>query len=174
LNNRSIGAYANVFDISHIYPSPVFYGISNLAYEDWVNYDGDNPYDTNFVQQITDTYGAKPIGQHYYKTGDTNGFTLVWDFSVLYGTTAVADAEVVGDLPSPDSDPGSVDWLQLTVTSGSLAQDVLLIYTDGGEPPEQVKNSPICNVQCATKCGVFVLVYAWIRSDFGQIHRTVL
>jgi hypothetical protein len=130
---RSIGAFANLFDISTIYPSPLFYNVTNLAYEDWVNYDG-----SNFGQHITDYYGAKPIGLHYYQTG-TNGLTPVWDFSLAYGPTAVASAKVVGDIPSPDSDPGSVDWLHLTVTSGSLAQDILLLYTDGGEPPEQVR-----------------------------------
>ena len=148
---RSIGAVANLFDISTIYPSPLFYNVTNLAFEDWVNYDSDDPNDPNFSHHITDFYGAEPIGQNYFQTG-TDGLTPVWDFSQSYGATAVALAKVVGDLPSPDSDPGSVDWQHLTVTSGSLAQDILLLYTDGGEPPSQVKI--LRSVMCSARLNV--------------------
>jgi len=55
---------------------------------------------------------------------------LIWDFRQVYGPNAIALAEVVGDLPS--SEPGSVDWLHLTVTSGGLAQDILRIDYEWG------------------------------------------
>jgi len=125
------GASDNVFDISPLYPSPLFYNVQNLAYADWLSYEG-----FNFAQHITDTYGAELVGRHFFEY-DANGLTPVWNFTEVYGPSAVALGVVVGDLPSPDSDPGSVDWQHLYVTSGSLAQEILLIYTNGGEPPSQ-------------------------------------
>jgi len=130
----STGAVVEVFDISPTFPSSVFYDVQNLAFADWLSYDGDNPYDPNFIQQIADSYGIEPIGQHYFQNG-ANGLTPIWDFRQVYGSNAIALAKEAGDLPSPE--PGSVDWLHLTVSSGGLAQDILRLYTNGGEPPSQ-------------------------------------
>jgi hypothetical protein len=150
---RSIGAFAYLFDISPIYSRapPLFYNVQDLAFENWVN---NNSYDF-----INDYYGAKPIGQHYFQSGKqtgTDGVAPVWDFTEAYGPTAMAYAEVVGDLPSPDSDPGSVDWQQLTVTAGVLAQDILRVYTNGGEPPNQV--SVFLSVMCTARLNAFFSV----------------
>ena len=142
-----------MYDIGPIYPrpgsTPLFYNVQNLVFADWLTYDG-----YNFTEQITESYseyyGIELVGQHYFQNSTTgNGLTPVWDLTQTYGPNAIALAEVVGDLPSPDSDPGSVDWQHLTVTSGSLAQEILLLYTDGGEPPSQVKirRSVMCSMR---------------------------
>jgi hypothetical protein len=135
-----------VFDISPTFPSPLFYNIENVTLADWLSHDDSNLDDwQEFVQQITDTYGIEHIGQHYFQKG-ANGLTPVWDF-IAYGPNAIASAKVVGDLPSPE--PGSVDWQHLTVTSGVLAHDILNIYTNGGEPPSQVRipRSVMCSAR---------------------------
>jgi hypothetical protein len=126
-----------VFDISPTFPSPLFYNVQEVTLADWKSYDGnDNPTDDQvFFQQITDSYGIEDIGQQYFQNG-ANGLTPVWDFRQEHRPDAIASAEVVQYIPSPEL--GSVQWQHLTVTSGSLAQDILLLYTDGGEPPSQV------------------------------------
>ena len=131
---RSAGAVAEVFDISPTYPSPLFYDIQNVTFADWLSYDGND--DRVFFQQITDCYGIEDIGQQYFQNGE-NGLIPVWNFTQLNRPDAFATGVVVGSLPSPYS--GSIDWQHLYVTSGSLAQEILLLYTDGGEPPSQVR-----------------------------------
>jgi hypothetical protein len=146
---RSTGAVVEVFDISPTYPSSEFYNVQNLAFEDWQAYVGDNPYDPNFIQQISDAYYIDVVGQHYFQNG-VDGLTPVWDFRQVYGPNAIALGKVVGDLPSTDA--GSVDWLHLTVSSGDLAQDILRVYTVGGDPPSQV--SIPRSVMCSARLNV--------------------
>ena len=130
---RSAGAVVEVFDMSPTFPSPLFYNIQNVTLADWLNYDGTD--DQVFFQQITDSYGIEDIGKQYYQNG-ANGLVQVWDFTQRDRPDAIATAVVVGSLASPYS--GSVDWQHLNVTSGGLAQEILLLYTAGGEPHSQV------------------------------------
>jgi hypothetical protein len=170
---RSTGAVAEVFDISPIFPSPWFYDVQRVTLAEWKSYDGnDNPTDDQvFFKLVTDAYGIEDIGQQYFQNG-ANGLVPVWDFTQVYGPNAdaIALGVVVGSLLSPDS--GSVDWQHLYVTSGSLAQEILLVYTDGGEPPSQVRIPR--SVMCSARLNVAFLVYARISRYYGQIHCTVL
>jgi hypothetical protein len=171
-----------VFDISSLFPSvlTLFSDIQGGALATWTSYDGnDNPTDDQvFFKQVTKAYGIQDIGQQYFRNG-ADGLTPVWDFTQVYGPNAIAYAELVGSVsssltPSPelDSPSGSVDWQYLDVTSGSLAQEILLVYTDGGEPPSQVRIPR--SIKCSARLNLAFLVYARISRHYGQIHRTVL
>jgi hypothetical protein len=163
-----------VFDISSIFPSPLFDHIEGVTLAKWTSYDGnDNPTDDQvFFKQITDAYGIQDIGQQYFQNG-ADGLTPVWDFAQVYGPNAIAYAEVDKSVASPAWSPDSgVDWQHLDVTSGSLAQEILLVYTDGGEPPSQVRIPR--SIKCSARLDVAFLVYARISRHYGQIHRTVL
>jgi hypothetical protein len=158
---RSTGAVAEVFDLSPTFPSPLFYNIQNVTLADWLSYDSND--DQIFFQQITDSYGIEDIGQQYFQNG-ANGLIPVCDFRKEHRSDAIALAVVlvVGNLPSPYS--GSVDWQHLYVTSGSLAQEILLLYTDGGEPPSQVRIPR--SVMCSARLNV---AFFWCTPGSGDI-----
>ena len=126
-----------MFDISILFPSPDYYAIQDALYIGWAGYDGNDPYDPNLIQQITDTYGIPTIGEHYFISDNNGGISPVWDFRSTLGSDAVVVATVTEDLPSPAGNP-NVDWLSLDAVFGDLASNVLRLYSVGGDPPPAV------------------------------------
>ena len=150
MKNRFIGDFAYLYDISPLYTrsSPSFYNVQNLAFVDWL---GGHAIDRQITQQIADSFGIEIVG--VLNSQSTAGsLAPVWDLTQTYGSNAIAFGKVVGDLPSPYWDPGNVDWLHLTVTSGGLAQDILRVYTNGGEPLSHV--SVFLSVMCTARLNV--------------------
>ena len=172
---RSIGDYAYLYDISPIYTpsSPLFYNVQNIAFANWLNY--------HDPRQIAFDYGIEIVGQYYFQNS-TNGLTPVWNLTQTYGPNAIAFAMVVGDFSSPDSplpdSDGNVDWLYLTVTSGDFAQDILRVYTNGGETPNQV--IVFLSVICTARLNVaFFSVYLdqetfWSNSPHSIVSAQIL
>ena len=152
---RSPGLVAEVFDISPTFPSPLFYNIENVTLADWLSFDDNEMTDQNFqtfLQQITDSYGIANIGQHYLQyAADSPDIISVFDFTQTYGPNAIVLAEEVNELPSPE--PGSVNWKSMIATSGGLAQVILDIYTNGGEPPSSQVRIPRY-VMCSARLNV--------------------
>lgn len=121
-----------MFDISPLFPSPEYYSVQDDLFFGWVGYDGDDPNDPNLTLQITDNFGISHLGQHYFIDNGSGGIAPVWDFRDTLGSDAVVVAALVADLPEPSP---NVDWLSLDNVSGGLADDILRIYTVGGDPP---------------------------------------
>jgi hypothetical protein len=84
--------------------------------------------DPNFAETVENKYGIQLLG-HYIDTEDhtTGGFNPEVDFSLTGGGFVVTDVTAVSQPPGP-----GVDWLQMSVTSGQLAETVLLV---GGLQP---------------------------------------
>ena len=140
---RSPGLVAEVFDISSAFPSPLFYHVENLALADWL----DDMSDETFPE-----YGIEQIGQ-YYRQYDASGVDIqdVFDFTQTYGPNAIVMAFSVNELPSPD--PGNSNWMSMVATSGDLAQVILDVSTNGGEPPSSPVKIPRY-VMCSTRLNV--------------------
>ncbi|KAE9408052.1 hypothetical protein BT96DRAFT_986271 [Gymnopus androsaceus JB14] len=80
------------------------------------------------------------LGQHYFVTNPVTGTGLSpkWDFTsaAFAGNPA---AFVVGskidDVPAPINSAANIDWLYLTNLTGTLANEIYRVDTQGGQPP---------------------------------------
>jgi hypothetical protein len=123
-----------VFDISSLFPSAEFNSIQNDLFSDWVGFEGNDPNDPNLTQ-ITNNFNISHIGTHYFIGNGNGSIQPVWDLRDTQGSQAVVVAAVIEDLPQT---PPNVDWLHLDKVSGDLADDILRIFTVGGDPPPTV------------------------------------
>ena len=92
-----------------------------------------NPFDPNFAARIEGKYGIKLLGTYNDTEGNTGGFVQTVDFTSTGGSSVITD--ITADAPS-----SSVDWLEMTATTGSFAHTVLLIETIGGLGPADGPN----------------------------------
>ena len=137
---RSIGAVVQVFDITTLYPKIEFWQIQEPAFDIWLFYPSNNPYDPGLFQLLNENYYMPILGQHYFIEKDGK-LSPVWDFRSTTGNpNDIIVAKEGGDFPSPAGYP-NVDWLELTHVSGGLADKVFRVYTVGGDPPSSVSIS---------------------------------
>jgi hypothetical protein len=134
----------------------LFWQIQEQAFNAWLYFPSNDPYDPNLFQLLNEDYYLPILGQHYFIEQDGE-LSPVWDFRANGPTTgnpkAIIVAKEAGHIPSPSGYP-NVDWVELSNVSGELADKVFRVYTVGGDPPESVSISRSAIVLSdATKCG---------------------
>ncbi|KAE9404673.1 hypothetical protein BT96DRAFT_813367 [Gymnopus androsaceus JB14] len=142
----SIGALAELFDISCEYGTAAFRTLPAESYRIW---SAAPVYNT--VSDIIDILHAiggtssstvpAILGEHYFVPNPSgSGLSPKWDFTseaFAGNDMAFVIAKGAGDIPSPLGSE-NVDWLYLTNVEGELAHEVYRIDTFGGQPPKTV------------------------------------
>lgn len=140
---RSVGAVAELFDISCLLGTPAFDHIEDLAFTIWKAL----PNKVTAAKVIELLHLAKTpaiLGQHYFITNPTtgSGSSPKWDFTSQGTTKGNPNAFVVGaragGVPAPTG-PQDIDWLFLTGVQGQLADQIYRVDTRGGQPPATVR-----------------------------------
>jgi len=145
--DRSVGAIAELYDITTLYGTPEFYNIQDDAYEIWSICPSTDPLASGLVALLQYTFKIHPLGQHFF-VNFNGGLSPKFDFTQSTGDpNAFVIAKKTGDLPAPSSE--DIDWLELMGVSGGLATEIFRVYTKAGKPPTTVSILPICdnNVQ---------------------------
>ena len=136
---RSIGAVAQLFDISHLYGKPEFSTIQTDAYGIWSHCPNTDPSDHGLATQLHSKYGVASLGLHDFVTFN-GSLSPKFDFSQTTGNpNNFVVAAKTGDIPAPT--PTNVDWLELEKVDGGLANQVFRVDTDAGKPPPTVSLS---------------------------------
>ncbi|KAF8269273.1 hypothetical protein EI94DRAFT_1829063 [Lactarius quietus] len=136
-NYTSIGAEAQMLDISTLFGTPEFDRIQDDAYDFWSNYEGTRPYDYDLAIQLYLKFSIDVIGQHYF-VNSNGALSAKFDFTSSGPTAGNPEAFVIankiGDIKAPTGIQ-DVDWLELEGVSGDLAKEVFRVYTQAGQPP---------------------------------------
>ncbi|KAE9408049.1 hypothetical protein BT96DRAFT_933059 [Gymnopus androsaceus JB14] len=137
----NVGALAELFDASCLYGSPSFIGLSTTAFAAWNASATSDVFDSEAVISTARVVPSPfTLGQHYFITNPVAGTGLSpkWDFTsnAFAGNSA---AFVVGskidDDAAPTNSAVNIDWLYLTNLTGTLANEIYRIDTQGGQPP---------------------------------------
>jgi hypothetical protein len=129
----SVGAVAQLFDISCLYGKPGFSTIQDTAYDDWAACSSINPLEHKLVQKVEEKFKVQLLGQHYF-VNQTGKLVPVWDLRSTGGPNAIVFAQKVKDIPSPDGS-SNIDWLELKGVSGGLANEIYRVETVKGPAP---------------------------------------
>ncbi|KAJ4490260.1 hypothetical protein J3R30DRAFT_54931 [Lentinula aciculospora] len=140
-NYTSIGAVAELYDVSCEYLTAGFTDISAEAYRVWnaapTYYTESTLIDVLYASGGMTTIPAI-LGEHYFVPSLTgSGVSPKWDFTskaFVGNSAAYVIGKVVDDIPSP-SGSSNIDWLYLTNVQGGLAQEIYRTNTMGGQPP---------------------------------------
>jgi hypothetical protein len=134
----SVGALAEVFDISCFYNQGGFSNIQEGVNEIW--WGCPNMTQSELVTRLQNEFSLNLLGQHYFIQGSgSNALSPVWDFRSTTGNSnAIIIANKTGDLPAPTG-PGDIDWLELKNVSGGLAGELFRVFTYEGQPPPSVR-----------------------------------
>ncbi|KAJ3866436.1 putative malate dehydrogenase, partial [Lentinula novae-zelandiae] len=140
-NYTSVGAVAELYDVSCEYFTAAFSNVSAEAYRLWAA--APTYYTESTLIDVLYAYRGTPsvpsiLGQHYFVPNPTgSGLSPKWDFtseSFAGNNAAYVIGRTVGDIPSPDGST-NIDWLYLINVQGGLAQEVYRTNTTGGQPP---------------------------------------
>ncbi|KAH7878649.1 uncharacterized protein C8R40DRAFT_1090532 [Lentinula edodes] len=146
-NYTSVGAVAELYDVSCEYLTADLSNVSAEAYRLWVA--APTYYTESTLIDVLHAYRGTPsvptiLGQHYFVPNPTgSGLSPKWDFtseSFAGNNAAYVIGRAVGDIPSPDGS-ANIDWLYLTNVQGGLAQEVYRTNTTGGQPPTEASGS---------------------------------
>lgn len=156
--SRSIGAVAQLFDISELYHTPAFTTIQDIAYDIWSRSPNTDP-----LAISASKFGfIKQLGIHDFVNFNGN-LSPKFDFTQYLGNPEdFVIAAKKGDIPAPTDPANNVDWLELTNVAGELAQQVFRVGTVAGKPPSTVSFLICDNNPQLTRAHV---VYARIRSN---------
>ena len=132
---RFTGAVAQLFDLSSLSPGKQFQGIQRDLYLTWSHIALKDPLDRAVATQIQRFNNFPVSGQHYFTEAGP-----VFDFrssgSTKGNKEAIVVAKVTGDIgPSVYT---AIDWQEMTRVSGDLADEIFLIDTVAGKPPQDV------------------------------------
>lgn len=133
---RSIGAFAELFDISSLVNDPNFLAVQVPAFQAW-NATGN----LVVMQDMIAMFAGAPsvLGQHYYAFEETTGSTVpIWDFTsdaFPRNRQAFFIGRRTGSIPSPAGSMANIDWVSLANAGGSLADTVFRVDTIGGQAP---------------------------------------
>ncbi|KAJ4481993.1 hypothetical protein J3R30DRAFT_2110765 [Lentinula aciculospora] len=136
----STGAFAELFDVSCLVGQASFTSLQSTAFAAWNSSSSTSVSSTSSILSSANVISSPiTLGQHYFITNPVTGSGLSpkWDFTsnALAGD---ADAFVVGtkvdDVAAPTGSV-DVDWLYLTNLTGTLANEVYRIDTQGGQAP---------------------------------------
>ena len=135
--DRLSGVFAQLFNISSLFPQEEFTTIQTDIFPMWISSSSNDPNDPNIAQQVENKFGIELVGTFFL--GDVEGFAIgplkpEVDFtSSTNNGNEFFVGNVTGDVPSP-SGVLFADWQQMNATSGGLANQVFLIETVGGGP----------------------------------------
>lgn len=140
-NNRSIGAVAELFDLSCLYGKPAFDTIQNDVSTLWSK----APASLTAQQLISTLSAVKTsvvLGEHYFITNPVTGTGISpkWDFtsqSFKGNANAFVVAAKSAGLAAPTGSQ-DVDWLFLKSVTGDLAAEIYRTDTRLGQPPASV------------------------------------
>jgi len=132
----SVGAVADLLDISCLYGTAEFAEIQDDVFEFWQKYNNDTS-DSDLINELLYEFNTPLIGYHYF-INDTGTPAPKFDFTSVGPTKGNPDAFVVGtkaaDVPAPNS-ARDIDWLELKAVSGKVADVVFRVETREGRPP---------------------------------------
>ncbi|KAH9956167.1 hypothetical protein BC827DRAFT_1233208 [Russula dissimulans] len=142
-NYSSIGADAELYDISCIWETQEFESIQDEAFEIWSKYSGSDPFEESVRHDIERTWHIEVIGQHHFIE---ENHTLFPEFN--FTSAGVTDNFVVAnktaDSPAPRNSSENIDWLELKKANvpnpGQLANEVFRVFTRGGQPPHSCQD----------------------------------
>jgi len=133
----SIGAVAELYDISCLVNTPELATIQNRAYDLWSAIPSKESAEIPTCLKDLDFL---KLGLHYFITNPVTGSGLSpeWDFTSTGSNAGNKNAFVVaakvGDLPAPTGS-ADVDWLSLKNVEGDLATQIFRVATVKGQPP---------------------------------------
>ncbi|KAI0000108.1 hypothetical protein BJV74DRAFT_882781 [Russula compacta] len=133
-NYSSIGAVAQLFDISCLHGTPEFGKIQNDTYASWSECPSSNPLDSQLVDLVEHKWHINLLGQHYFISQNGTLFPKFDFTSTQHNPNAYVVASKAGDIPAPTGHQ-DVDWLDLKAVSGKLATEVFRVFTRAGQPP---------------------------------------
>jgi hypothetical protein len=137
----SIGAEAEMFDISCLYDKPEFGTIQDRLYEKWLN-----GSDFTTIHKVIKQLGASPhvLGQHYFVKDHRDHhhhhhhhkkIVPKWDFTSA-SFKGDKEAYIIGEkVGNVSVNKTHVDWLSLKSVKGHLADTVYRVDTRWGQPP---------------------------------------
>ena len=170
----SIGAVADLFDISCLYGTDEFAKIQDDAFDIWQKCPNLNPSESNLIHELSHKYKIPLLGYHYF-INDNGTLHPEFDFTSTGPNKGNPNAFVVAakavDVPAPNSSQ-DVDWLELTAVSGKLADAVYRVYTRGGQPPTSVSSLLYwtCSIDVTLNCSA---PRDQVRSPSSILHNTV-
>jgi len=136
-NYTSVGAVADLFDISCLYGTKEFAKIQNDAFDIWKKCPKFDPSESNLINELRQKFKIPLLGYHYF-INDNGTLRPKFDLTSTGPNKGNPDAFVVASkalgVPAPNSSQ-DVDWLLLKALSGKLADEVFRVYTKGGQPP---------------------------------------
>ena len=166
---RSVGAVAELLDISCFYGTDKFLTIQDDAFEIFAS------HDQVTVEDLSVAFDGScyVLGEHYFQpnpSGPATSLSPVFDFraDLLQGDpNAFVLANKVGDIPAPTGSQ-DVDYLELAQAEGDLAKHVFRVDTRAGQPPSSVSYSPLPDftrqtVSCPLTVRIRVLHLSEIR-----------
>jgi len=138
----SIGAVADLFDISCLYGTKEFAKIQDDAFDIWKKCPNFDPSKSNLIDELSHKFKIPLLGYHYF-INDNGTIRPKFDLTSTGPNKGNPDAFVVASkalgVPAPNSSQ-DVDWLLLKALSGKLADAVYRVYTKGGQPPTSVSS----------------------------------
>ena len=141
----------------------------------WQTYNGNDPSDSNLINEFLSKFNIPLIGNHYF-INDNGTLSPKFDFTSVGPLKGNPNAFVVAakavDVPAPDS-TRDIDWLELKAVSGEVADEVFRVETRGGQPPTSVSLSSSLIFFYLFKRMIFV-VHPRIGSDLCQVCGPVL
>jgi len=152
----SVGAVAELIDISCLHGTSLFNSIQVDAYEIF------NATKSVTVNDVIKVLGSSSIvlGQHYFVTNPFTGTGVspTFDFranSKKGDPNAFVIANKTGDIPAPTGSK-DVDWLELTGAEGQLAKHVFRIDTKAGQPPANCTPGSLLSVKYAAQYWFYI------------------
>lgn len=168
-----------MFDASCLYGTSSFSDLSSAAFKAWNHSPITDVFDSGAVISAAHVIEFPFIlGQHYFVTNPVTGTGLSpkWDFTsaAFAGNPA---AFVVGskidDVPAPTNSAVNIDWLYLTSLTGTLANEIYRVDTQGGQPPTSVYASNYESLNFVLTSFLY-LVHPWIAGNLCQVYHGVL
>ena len=170
----SVGAVADLFDISCLYGTKEFAKIQDDAFDIWQKCPKFDPSESNLINELSHKFNIPLLGYHYF-INDNGTLRPKFDFTSTGPNKGNPDAFVVAtkavDVPAPNS-AQDVDWLELKALLGKLADSVFRVYTRGGQPPTSVSSllSSTNSINMTFLCSA---PQDQVRSPSSMLHNTV-
>ncbi|KAI9448427.1 hypothetical protein H4582DRAFT_1900707 [Lactarius indigo] len=155
----SVGAVAQLFDITGLYGTPEFWQIQDDAYDTWSDCPSTDPLERGLAVRLNRKFGIGIAGQHYFVNSSTGSLSPKFDFTSSGSTAGNPDAFVVaaraGGIPAPTCSQ-DIDWLELKGVDGKLASEVFRVDTNAGKPPSScTPGSPVITVKYSAQYWIF-------------------
>ncbi|PCH35191.1 hypothetical protein WOLCODRAFT_166107 [Wolfiporia cocos MD-104 SS10] len=146
----SLGAFAELIDVSCYVNESWFGGIQNYAYNVWSNL-SEVVSIAEVIDYIHSVNPPQNLAQHYFVPNPVGtGLSPKWDFTSSGEFNGNPNAYVIGrvngTLPSPDDPTKDVTWLEVLNVQGDIADEVFRFDTVGGQPPSSCTYGSSANI----------------------------